>query len=103
YVTVHVGIHGSLNELQLPTDGSTHAAPNHDTPTTILDCRLDILVFVLLTRSQPLWSTMARPALNDEPVLLNCCMVFATVQQLNFRVLAVFLWPRPSLCRTTNV
>ncbi len=35
YVTVHVG--------------STHAAPDHDTPTTMLDCRQDTLVFVLLT------------------------------------------------------
>ncbi len=39
YVTVHVGIHGSLNELQLPSAGSTHASPDHDTPTTMLDCR----------------------------------------------------------------
>ncbi len=26
---------------------STHAAPDHDTPTTMLDCRQDTLVFVL--------------------------------------------------------
>ncbi len=49
YVTVHVGIHGSLNELLLPSASSTHAAPNHDTPTAMLDCRQDTLVFVLLT------------------------------------------------------
>ncbi len=52
YVTVHVGMHGSLNELLLPSAGSTHAAPDHDTPTTMLDCRQDTLVFVLLTWGQ---------------------------------------------------
>ncbi len=35
YVTVHVG--------------STHAAPDHDTPSTMLDCWQNTLVFVLLT------------------------------------------------------
>ncbi len=35
YVTVHVG--------------STHAAPDKDTPTTMLDCRQNTLVFVILT------------------------------------------------------
>ncbi len=34
-----------------------------------------------------------------EPVLLNRCMVLATVLQLSFRVLAIFLKPTPSLCR----
>ncbi len=50
YVTVHVGIYVSLNEVQLSSAGSTHAAPNHDTPTTMLDCRQETLVFVLLNR-----------------------------------------------------
>ncbi len=45
YVTVYVGIHGSLNELWLPSAGSTHAAPDHDTPTTMLDWRQNTLVF----------------------------------------------------------
>ncbi len=36
-----------------------------------------------------------------EPVLLNCCMVLATVLQLSFRVLAVFLKPTSFLCRAT--
>ncbi len=36
-----------------------------------------------------------------EPVMLNRCMVFATVLQLSFKVLAIFLLPTPSLCRTT--
>ncbi len=36
-----------------------------------------------------------------EPVLLNRCMVLATVLQLSFRVLAIFLQPTPSLCRAT--
>ncbi len=36
-----------------------------------------------------------------EPVLLNRCMFLATVLQLNFRVLTIFLWPTPSLCRAT--
>ncbi len=39
YVTVHVG--------------STLAAQDHDTPTTMLDCRQDTLVFVLLTWLPP--------------------------------------------------
>ncbi len=51
YVTVHAGIHDSLNELLLP--GSTHAAPDHDILTTMLDCRQDTLVFVLLTWLPP--------------------------------------------------
>ncbi len=42
YVTVHIGLHGSLNEPQLPSAGSTHAAPDHDTPTTMLDCRRSV-------------------------------------------------------------
>ncbi len=53
YVTVHVGIHGSLNELLLPSAGSTHAALDHDPPTTMLDCRQDTFVFVLLSWLPP--------------------------------------------------
>ncbi len=49
YVTVPVGIHGSLNELKLSSARSTHTAPDHDTLTTMLDCRQDTLVFVVLT------------------------------------------------------
>ncbi len=33
--------------------GSTNAAPDHNTPTTMLDCRQDTLVFVLLTWLPP--------------------------------------------------
>ncbi len=40
-------------ELLLLSAGSTHAAPDHDTPTTMLDCRQDTLVFVLLTWLPP--------------------------------------------------
>ena len=32
---------------------STHAAPDQDIPTTMLDCRHDTLIFVLLTWSPP--------------------------------------------------
>ncbi len=38
-VTVHVGVHVSLNEPQLPSTSSSHAAPDHDATTTMLDCR----------------------------------------------------------------
>ncbi len=38
-VTVHVGIHVSFNEPQLPSTSSSHAAPDHDATTTMLDCR----------------------------------------------------------------
>ncbi len=38
-----------------------------------------------------------------EPVLLNRCMVLATMLQLSFRVLAIFLYPTPSLCRATII
>ncbi len=38
-VTVHVEIHVSLNEPQLPSTSSSHAAPDHDATTTMLDCR----------------------------------------------------------------
>ncbi len=39
--------------MKLPSAGSTHAAPEHDTPTTMLDCRQDTLVFVLLSWLPP--------------------------------------------------
>ncbi len=35
--------------MKLPIASSTHAAPDHETPTTMLDCRQDTLIFVLLT------------------------------------------------------
>ncbi len=38
-VTVHVGIHVSINEPQLPSTSSTHVAPDHDATTTMVDCR----------------------------------------------------------------
>ncbi len=36
-----------------------------------------------------------------EPVLLNRCIILATMLQLSFWVLAIFLWPTPSLCKAT--
>ncbi len=36
YVTVHVGIHGSLNELYLPSAGNTHAAQTMTLPPPCL-------------------------------------------------------------------
>ncbi len=52
-VTVHVGIHVSLNEPQLPSTSSSHAAPDHDATTTMLDCRQGTIFLVLLTRAVP--------------------------------------------------
>ncbi len=52
-VTVHVGIHVSFNEPQLPSTSSTHAAPDHDATTTMLDCRQGTIFLVLLTRVSP--------------------------------------------------
>ncbi len=52
-VTVHVGIHVSLNEPQLPSTSSTHAAPDHDATTTMLDCMQGIIFLVFLTRASP--------------------------------------------------
>ncbi len=52
-VTVHVGIHVSLNEPQLPSTSSSHAAPDHDATTTMLDCRQGTIFMVLLTRASP--------------------------------------------------
>ena len=49
YFTVHVGVHVSLNEILLSNTCSTHAALDHDIPTTMLDCRHDTLIFVLLS------------------------------------------------------
>ncbi len=51
-VTVHVGIHVSLNEPQLPSTSSNHAAPDHDATTTMLDCRQGT-IFLVLTRASP--------------------------------------------------
>jgi len=52
-VAVHLGIHVSLNEAQLSSTSSTHAAADHDATTTMLDCRQDAIVLVLLTRASP--------------------------------------------------
>ncbi len=52
-VTVHVEIHVSLNEPQLPSTSSSHAAQDHDATTTMLDCRQGTIVLVLLTRVSP--------------------------------------------------
>ncbi len=51
--TVHVGIHVSLNEPQLSSTCSSHAAPDHDATTTMLDCRQGTIYLVLLTRASP--------------------------------------------------
>ncbi len=53
YVTVHVWIHVSLNEPQLPSTNSSHVAPDHDATTTMLDCRQGTIFLVLLTRASP--------------------------------------------------
>ncbi len=52
-VAVHVGIHVSLNEPQLQSTSSSHAAPDHDATTTMLDCRQGTIFLVLLTRASP--------------------------------------------------
>ncbi len=52
-VSVHAGIHVSLNEPQLPSTSSSHAAPDHDATTTMLDCRQDTIFLVILTRASP--------------------------------------------------
>ncbi len=52
-VTVHVEIHVSLNESQLPSTSSSHATQDHDATTTMLDCRQGTIVLVLLTRVSP--------------------------------------------------
>ncbi len=46
-------IHVSLNELQLPCTSSSHAAPDHDATTTMLDCRQGTIFLVLITRASP--------------------------------------------------
>ncbi len=48
-----VGIHVSLNEPQLTSTSSSHAAPDHDATTTMLDCRQGTIFLVLLTRASP--------------------------------------------------
>ncbi len=60
-VTVHVGIHVSLNEPQLRSTSSTHAAPDHDATTTMLDCRQGTIFLVLLTRASPTCWTASEP------------------------------------------
>ncbi len=52
-VTIHVGIHVSLNELQLSSTSIIHDAPDHDATTTILDCRQGTSFLTLLTRASP--------------------------------------------------
>ncbi len=49
----HVGIHVSLNEPQLPSTSSIHAAQDHDATTTMHDCRQGTIFLVLLTRASP--------------------------------------------------
>ncbi len=46
-------IHVYLNEPQLPSASSTHAAPDHDATATVLDCRQGTIFLVLLTRAPP--------------------------------------------------
>ncbi len=50
-VTVHVGIRVSLNEKQLSSTSSSHAAPDHDATTTMLECKQGTIFLVLLTRA----------------------------------------------------
>ena len=45
------------------------------------------------------WNTSLWPTFQRGVILLNRCM--ATILQLSFRVLAIFLQPRPSLCWET--
>ncbi len=52
-VTVYVGIRVSLNKTQLPSTSSSHAAPDHDATTTMLDCRQGTIFLVLLTWASP--------------------------------------------------
>lgn len=52
-VTVHIGIHVSFNELQLSGACRTHAAPDHDANATMLDCRQDTSILVLLNGMLP--------------------------------------------------
>ncbi len=53
-VTVHVGIHVSLDEAQLPSTSSSHAAPDHDATTTIMEYRQGTIFFlVFLARASP--------------------------------------------------
>ena len=52
-VTVHSGIHNSVNEFDLSSSTSTHVAPNHDATTTMFDCRHSTLFLVLFIRSSP--------------------------------------------------
>ncbi len=45
-VTVHAVIHVFLNEPQLPSTSSSHAGPDHDATTTMLDCRQGTIFLV---------------------------------------------------------
>ncbi len=62
-VTVYVGIHVSLNEPQLPSTSSSHAAPDYDATTTMLVCRQGTILLVLLTRSE---HTFLTPSESDK-------------------------------------
>ncbi len=57
-VTVHAGIHVSLNEPQLPSTSSSHAAQDHDATTTMLYCRQGTIFLVLLTRTPHMLDTI---------------------------------------------
>ncbi len=41
------------NEPELPSTSSSHAAPDHDATTTMLDCRRGSIFLVVLTRASP--------------------------------------------------
>ncbi len=43
----------TVHEPQLPSTSSSHAAPDHDATTTMLDWRQDTILLVLLTRVSP--------------------------------------------------
>ncbi len=94
-VTVHVGIHVSLNEPQLPSTSSTHAAPDHDATTTMLDCRQDTLFLVLLTRASPhmldtIWAKQVYLSLiRPQDMVL---VIHALGQVVFSKLFAGFLW-----------
>ncbi len=93
-VTVHVGIHVSLNEPQLPSTSSSHAAPDHDATTTMLDCRQGTIFLALLTRASPhmldtIWAKQVYLRLIRPQDMVP---VIHALGQVVFSKLLAFLW-----------
>ncbi len=81
--------------LQLPSTSSSHAAPDHDATTTMLDCRQGTIFLVLLTRASPhmlgtIWVKQVHLRLTRPQDMVP--VIHALGQVVFSKLIACFLW-----------